>query len=223
MKSYIEMKMNHWTPPMPRPVLMAVFLIGCLSVGCAGPSTSLTVTSLEKGKTYHQRFDKAYAGRSEQGDFEVVLVRDAGGVDGDKKAPLVRQVMHVRMLWKPMKGTKLDHPTATNATIDWYVFGGTGAREGLVAYTGAGFVAVQRSGGVAKLDIRNATLRPTTRAGHMTDPIGPAKLQGTIVARTGRREQVRELLGEVRQASARIHAAKDDAARQASSRAPMDH
>jgi hypothetical protein len=199
--------------------------------GCSGGGTHLTVTSLQNHQTYQQPFTKAYAGRSEQGDFDVVLVRDgAGGKSVNKEsAGGVRQVMHVRVLWKPMKGTKLDHPTATNATIDWYVFDGSGA-GGVVAYSGAGYVDVQKSNGLATLDIRNATLKPTTREGGMVDPIGPAKLQGTVVARTGRTEQVREILSQTREVTAQANAARDAArdaartaaAREASSRAPVE-
>ena len=204
---------------------LATLVLLCLTVGCAGKSTSLTVSSRQSGQTYQQKFSKAYAGRSPQGDFDVVLVKGAGpdGATGD-----VWQVMHVRVLWKPMKGVKFDHPTATNATIDWYVMGADGAGanasqpRGLVAYTGAGFVRVHKSGGFATLDIRSATLRPTTREGGMADPIGPARLQGTIVARTGNADQVRDLLARAREASAQANAARLAAARQASSQAPVE-
>jgi hypothetical protein len=220
------MKMSYSEPVRRCFVLPFLVSLAFLTVGCAGGSTNLTVTSLKDHQTYQQRFSKAYAGRSENGDFDVVLVNEEGqNADG----PGVRQVMHVRVLWKPMKGAKLDHPTATNATIDWYVFGDTAgngdgqpASGGMVAYTGAAFVNVEKSGGVARLDVRNATLRPTTRQGGLTDPIGRAKMQGTIVARTGRREEVRDLLAEAEQASAHVSAAKTEAARQASSRAPVE-
>ena len=203
-----------------RPVLASVALV-FLAVGCAAPSTNLTVTSLKNRHTYQQRFSQAYAGRSEQGDFDVVLAKGApnGGTRAD-----VRQVMHVRVLWKPMKGAKLDHPTATNATVDWYVFSGSEREpgQGLVAYSGAAFVTVHKSGGLARLDVRNATLRPAVREGAMTDPLGPASLQGTIVARTGKAARVRELLAEARQATARANETRNAAAREASSRAPLE-
>jgi len=96
---------------------------------------------------------------------------------------------------------------------------------GMVAYTGAGFVDVQKSGDVATLDIRNATLKPTNREGGMIDPIGPAKLQGTVVARLGRTEQVREILAQTRESMVQATAARDArnaAAREASSRAPVE-
>jgi hypothetical protein len=193
------------------------------AVGCAGGGTNLTVTSLQTRQTYQQPFTSAYAGRSEQGDFDVVAVKDGPARDG---APPVRQVMHVRVLWKPMTGTKLDHPTATNATIDWYVFDGSNP-AGLVAYSGAGFVDVRTSGGVATLDIRNATLKPVTREGGMVDPLGPTRLEGTVVARTGRTEQVRQILAQTRETTAQANTAARDAARtaaarEASSRAPVE-
>jgi hypothetical protein len=215
----------------PMSVVLLVLPFAWLAGGCAGGQTNLTVTSIQNHQTYQQPFTQAYAGRSEQGDFDVVLVREgaAGGASAGGTATAgVRHVVHVRVLWTPMKGTKLDHPTATNSIIDWYVFDASNP-GGMVAYTGAGFVNVQKSGGVATLDIRNATLKPTTREGGMVDPIGPAKLQGTVVARLGRTEQVREILAQTRETMAQANAARDArdaarnaAAREASSRAPVE-
>jgi len=223
-KLLAEITMSYSEPVRRSLILSFTLSLPFLAVGCAGGSTNLTVTSLQNHQTYQQHFSKAYAGKSENGDFDVVLVKEAG----DKSNGLgLRQVMHVRMLWKPMKGAKLDHPTATNATIDWYVFGDAVGDDrvgsgGMVAYTGAAFVNVDRTGDQATITIRNATLRPTTRQGGLTDPIGPARLAGTVVARTGRAEQVRDLLAEAEQASAHVSAAKTEAARQASSRAPIE-
>jgi hypothetical protein len=194
-----------------------------VGVGCAG-GTNLTVTSLQNHQTYLQPVSKAYAGRSDDGDLDVVLVSDDGNAP-KTVATGVRQVMHIRVLWKPMKGVKLDNPTATNAAIDWYVFSdpdkaGAGS-DGLVAYTGAGFVNVQQSGSTVTLNIRNATLSPTTRQGGMIDPLGGAKLQGAVVARAGRGEEVRALLSAARQASARL-TDREVTVRQASSRTPVE-
>jgi hypothetical protein len=162
--------------------------MGLLVTGCAGPSAQLTVRSLDQRQTYQQRFDSAYAGKDDRGDYDIVLAKRAGEV---------RQVMHVRVLWKPMKGTKLDHPSATNATIDWVVWDGSnGPEAGFIAYTGAGFVDLQRSGDTARLEIRNATLSPTTRHGAINDPIGRTKLTGTVVARTNP-ARVNALLSQV--------------------------
>ena len=189
-----------------------------LGVGCAPASTDLIITSLKNHQVYQQQFSKAYAGQSDQGDYDVVLVREdrANGFGTG-----VKQVMHIRVLWKPMKGTKLDHPTATNAAIDWYVFGDA-SRPEMVAYSGAGFVKVEKSGDIAELEIRSATLTPAMRDPGMADPIGRARLQGTVVARTGQPERVREVLAQARQTTTEANAARTAAARQASSRAPVE-
>ena len=214
-----------YCPRVTRPMAIALLALplAFACIGCAGGTTNLTVTSIQNHQTYQQPFTNAYAGRSEQGDFDVVAVKDGPARGG---AATVRHVMHVRVLWKPMTGTKLDHPTATNATIDWYVFDASNP-SALVAYSGAGFVSVQSSGGTATLDIRNATLKPVTREGGMVDPIGPAKVLGTVVARTGRTDQVREILAQTREIVAQANtaareAARTAAAREASSRAPVE-
>jgi hypothetical protein len=190
--------MNATLPPFSRrrlPALLALLVTALLGTGCSGAkSTHLTVRSLDQRQTFQTQFPRAFAGKSSGGDYDVVLVKEgaaprAGGRD-------VRQVLHVRVLWKPMKGTKLDHPTATNATLDWVVW--DDAARGFIAYSGAGFVDVQRKGGTAVLDIRSATLSPLAKQGPMNDPIGRAQVMGTIVARTDPR-QVSELLEDVRE------------------------
>ena len=200
-----------------RPVAVAVVLLvlSLAGAGCSGGTGSkLTVKSLDHGQTYQTQFLKAYAGRNDRGDYDVVLIKNGG---------VLRHVMHVRVLWKPMKGTKLDHPTATNATIDWIITGGPDG--GFVAYGGAGFVDLQRSGDTAKLTIRNATLSPTAREGAMQDPIGRSNVSGTVIAHADRR-RVGNLLAQVQNATATQarHAPPQRApsAQEASSRAPLD-
>ena len=191
-------------------LLFAFLLAG---TGCAGGSGSnLTVKSIDHGQTYQTGAFKAYAGRSDAGDYDVVLVKEGA----------VRHVMHVRVLWKPMKGTKLDHPTATNATIDWIVT--DRAQGGFIAYGGAGFVDLHRSGNTATLDLRSATLSPAARDGAMRDPLGRARLSGTVVARTNR-ERVGNVLAQMQSATAHgrpVTPQVAPSAQEASSRAPVD-
>ena len=202
----------------PLPGVLFVFACGLLAAGCAAPSSQLTVRSVDKGQTFQQRFTSAYAGKDDLGDYDVVLAKDAGGV---------RQVVHVRVLWKPMKGTKVDHPSATNATIDWVVWDQSQGRDaGYIAYTGAGFVNLQRSGNTARLDIRNATLSPTARQGSIQDPVGRTKVTGTVVARANR-GQVDALLSQMPNTASPSQTAgqprqPQTGAPSASSRAPLE-
>ena len=210
--------MNDCPSRRPLPGVLFVFACGLLAAGCAARSSQLTVRSVDKGQTFQQRFTSAYAGKDDLGDYDVVLAKDAGGV---------RQVVHVRVLWRPMKGTKVDHPSATNATIDWVVWDQSQGRDaGYIAYTGAGFVNLQRSGNTARLDIRNATLSPTARQGSIQDPVGRTKVTGTVVARANR-DQVDALLSQMPNTPSPAQTAgqprqPQTGAPSASSRAPLE-
>jgi hypothetical protein len=120
-----------------------------------------------------------------------------------------------------MRGTKTDSPTATNATMSWYVFDDS-RQPRLIEYRGAAFVEVERKDGQTLLTVRNATLKPTTRIGDLTDPIGPAKVDGKIVAQNDKM-RVEDVLSETRatidvaQASGRVSSQKG-----ASSQLPAD-
>jgi hypothetical protein len=171
-------------------VLPAYALAGCATT----PQSTLTVTSLQSAQEFKPQFDAAYASRSAEGDYDVVLTGDAEGGSG------ARQVMHVRVLYRPMRGTRLDHPSATNASIRWYVLGD---RPGdVVEYTGAGFVTVKPAavGDGVEVNVRNASLRPVATRGNLTDPLGATTVQGTFQARTDPR-RVTELLAQVAPAS----------------------
>ena len=215
--------MNHTLPRYGRrrlPALFASLLLPLMGIGCSGPqSTQLTVRSLDQRQTFQQQFPRAYAGTSAGGDYDVVLVKQGPAPRAEGRD--VRQVMHVRVLWKPMKGTKLDHPTATNATLDWVVW--DEAAGGFIAYSGAGYVDVQRKGDTAVLDIRSATLSLLAKQGPMNDPIGRARVAGTIVARTNR-QQVNELLEDVQETVGAVQQARhtQTGAKSASSSVPVD-
>jgi len=43
--------------------------------------------------------------------------------------------MHLKVLWKPQRGTKQSHPSYTNASLRWYVIGDAG--QDVLEYSGA--------------------------------------------------------------------------------------
>jgi hypothetical protein len=216
-----------------RTVAALLALASIMAGGCSSsPRSNVRVTSLASRQHYTQEFQNAYARHNAAGDVDVVITKDsqtAMTLGGERttgsagaESQRVHQVMHVRVLWQPMKGTKTDSPTATNATLSWFVFGDDGRATRMIEYGGAAFVDVTRKGGQTILAIRNATLKPTGHIGDLNDPIGAARLQGTIVARNASR-QVGEVLSDTKmsigaaQASARIEAPKG-----ASSQLPAD-
>jgi hypothetical protein len=220
-----------------RPLRLPTTLLLALLVGCSSsPKSAVRVTSLQTKQQYAQDFQEGFARQNAAGDVDVVVTKESrpqigaaapgserttGGAAIKGDVHNLRHVLHVRVLWQPMKGTKTDSPTATNATMSWYVF--DDARQPrMIEYSGAAFVDVERKNGQTLLTVRNATLKPTARIGDLTDPIGPAKVDGKIVAQNDR-VQVESLLSETRamidvaQASGRVVSEKN-----ASSRLPVD-
>jgi hypothetical protein len=156
--------------------------------GCASQSR-LTVAPTRSREIFSQRFDKAFSSRDEAGDYRIVLLDDGLNVPQNTgplhptATPPVRQVVRIRLFWRPMLGTKPDFPSASNAAIDWYVMG-TGSREAIdmIHYQGVGFVSVRTAAGGATVTIHTALLNPVASCGRMADPIGVTKLSGTFFA-----------------------------------------
>jgi hypothetical protein len=218
------------------PMVALLAVVGISAAGCSSETSAVRVTSLQTKQRYSQDFPQAYARHNAAGDVDVVVTkvcpaeigaaapgseRTTGGAGLNGDVHNLRHVLHVRVLWQPMKGTKTDSPTATNATMSWYVFDDAGQPR-MIEYSGAAFVDVERKNGQTLLTVRNATLKPTARIGDLTDPIGPAKIEGRIVAQNSKL-RVDDVLSETRatvgatQASARGISQKG-----ASSRLPAD-
>ena len=181
-------------------LLAPIALIGCAS----GPSAQeLTLESAEHHQTFVQRFSNAYISREGDGDVDIVLIDRATQkrLEGQSDAAPTRQVMHMRVLWNPMRDQKADHNSASNATVHWYVMGNTPASEAdVLEYQGTAFVSIDDSA-PAELIIRNATVHPVACRGDLCDPVGPSLIYGTIHARHDSR-RVRQVLTEVRTAVA---------------------
>jgi hypothetical protein len=230
----VMMTMSFRLLRLPTTALLA--LLGLATVGCSSGTSAVRVTSLQTKQQYAQDFQEGYARNNAAGDVDVVVTKECRPMIGaaargserttasaaaNGEVRNLRHVLHVRVLWQPMKGTKTDSPTATNATMSWYVFDDS-RQPRMIEYSGAAFVEVERKSGQTLLTVRNATLRPTTRIGDLTDPIGPAKIDGKIVAQNDR-IRVENLLSETRatidvaQASGRLLSQKN-----ASSRLPAD-
>ena len=191
---------------LPALALGGLWLVGA---GCASPKTELTVTALESRQTYNPAFRQAYSRRNDQGDVEVVAACDIRTASGAPH-PDLKQLMHIRVLWSPGPGLKTDQPAATNASIAWYIYSDANTSN-MVEYTGTGLVDVERDGNVTTVEIRNASLRPGITSGGLRDPIGPARFEGTVVARTNKRK-VEEILSSVKPtlAAARLGQARTD-------------
>ncbi|HLZ07172.1 MAG TPA: hypothetical protein VKT80_01170, partial [Chloroflexota bacterium] len=161
-------------------MILALFGGGCAS----GNSSQLTVTC-DRSQEFTQRFDVAYCSQDSDGNTDVVLMDEAArkALDGEPVRAPVRQVMHIRVLWKPSRDLHADHNSASNATIHWYVIGTSPKCAGVLEYAGTAVVVLEAGDGSTDLSIRTATFKVVASRGSIRDPLGPATLHGSIRAR----------------------------------------
>ena len=183
-------------------VLLVIF---CGLTGCSTRPT-LTVSTTNQERVFGQTFTQVYATRSDDGDYDIVLVDNP--IDDAKTSPPgeplkaqtvrpLRHLVHIHVMWAPMIGARGDHAAATNAAINWYVWGdATATQADMMHYGGTGFVKVYAGDTDADFSISNAVLKLKSSRGTMTDPVGTANVEGKFTAplNAGR---VKELLAEL--------------------------
>jgi hypothetical protein len=185
----------------------------------------LTIEGEQSRRVYKQSFDQAYIGRSPgaDGEYDVVLLQQPQksptvrqkerqkwdwslGLTGAPKAkPLhpvngadeLQQVVHIHVFWKGQGGSVARDGMVTNSAIDWYVIGhGSPERRQLIKYEGAAYVLMKERAGAAGLDLRDGRMRKKESIGFLSDPIGNARLFGSIDA-VHNDQIVRSLLAEL--------------------------
>jgi hypothetical protein len=152
----------------------------------------LRLRSQEGGRLYSQEFEQAYFSETSAGEWEVVLIDNGkadasevreGPIAPEQSAPL-RQVVAIRIHWRPAQGVRADHPSATNSVVDWYVIAdSTDQTRDRLHYQGAAFVRIHPNAHTATVSVRMGTLTPVEVSGGMTDPLGNAAISGTFIAK----------------------------------------
>ena len=165
-----------------------LLVVATLLVGCAHKTPQLKVYPSE-GLPFTQRFPRGFLSINELGDSEIVLIsegtenqhRQQGKILYPTNVGSVKQIVHIRILWKPLPGTRADQPTATNATINWYVRSNLpGEENDKLDYSGAGFVAVYPNKRGAHIVIKNANLALRQRSGEIQDPFNKPYISGSF-------------------------------------------
>lgn len=191
---------------MKHSLIALLLLMVCAMAGCSTRPT-LTVSSLDNQKVFGKTFTQAYATRSTDGDFDIVLLDDP--IDDARSTPAgkpleaqavrpLRHLVHIHVMWTPMSGAKGDNPSATNAAINWYVWGdAAGQQADMMHYGGTAFVRIYPGGDDADFSVSNAMLKLKDRRGTMNDPVGSASVQGKFTAplNDGRVKQLLAQLG----------------------------
>lgn len=179
------------TPNCPRRALVALALLALLLGGCAGETASLQLVSNSSGRTYNQNFSRAFYTVGEGGEYDIILsedgivsapARSSGPLATSTAAAPLNQMVYIRVQWRPMRGTKPDAPTATNAVIDWYVRTNDPNGANHLHYRGAGFVQLYGGDPEIRFVVRNAHVELTGSAGKLSDPLGPSNLTGGFIA-----------------------------------------
>lgn len=128
-----------------------------LSTGCGKKSPATArLTSTTGTYKLEQSFDRAYATKTPDGEYLIVLVDDGLPSelnDDDLLTPTaqtpVRQVLFVKMNWRAPRGAKNNNPAAANALARWYFFTpssnpGQAGKDRIVRYDGTAFVRMSQ-------------------------------------------------------------------------------
>jgi hypothetical protein len=156
------------------PFLLLFLLSGCITIGPFGKPT-LRFTSTDRRHILIQKFPEAYATQSEDGVYDVVLVSTglkdteidgAGSMLSPAYTVPVRQTVHMRIFWRPVRGAKPTSPAATNTVIHWYLQSQNYAADqpprDTLQYDGTGFVRI--SSADSKHAFRLRIIRATATA-----------------------------------------------------------
>jgi hypothetical protein len=172
-------------------IYLFAFAILSFAGGCSSQHAEVSFKSTTSNRQYSQQFQKAYFTRTASAEYDAVLVDDgvsesrhgsSGPIKPTPAAPL-SQILHIRVRWRPLRGSKSDTPTATNAVIDWYILASDPAnRDDYLHYRGAGFVKVSENGNEARFDIDSAHLDVAESGGKLQDPLGASSVSGGFFA-----------------------------------------
>jgi hypothetical protein len=191
-------------------VLGGSILSLALLSGCGSKGANLTFSSADGERVFRSNFSQAYIARTSNIDYEVLLISDTS-VAAKKEKPgvvlqtatlaPVRQFVDLRVFWQPQHGVHADHPAATNAAMDWYVFGDPNAPGGdMLHYVGTAFVFVYPNGNAATVVLKNATVKLKERRGNMNDVLGTSTANGTFKARRDT-QRLNDLVAEMKGAA----------------------
>lgn len=160
-----------------------------LGVGCGSKYPTLKFTSVDQTKVLRQPFGLTAMARDPQGDdYDLVMMsqglerlrpEEAGEPIGPSKEAPVRQVVYIRIHWRPRPGSRANNPAAANASVRWIIFGTPGeGGDDLIEYQGTAFVRPDFGRTGYTLRIRKGDLRLARRQGEMTDVLGPTDFEG---------------------------------------------
>jgi hypothetical protein len=163
-------------------------------IGCAELRSKLEVVAHKDAaapRFYHQKFTEGWFTGDENSGYDIVLLTSKPSQAFPSQ--LVRQLVHIRLIWRSTPGLTWSHETSLNAVVLYYVVHGN---EG-ICYEGAGYVEVtpSRSRGRIKGEFGSIRLEPGRSYGDPPDIFGAIELLGKFRARRND-SKTQELLRE---------------------------
>lgn len=175
----------------------------------------LSFRNAEKPETFVENFPPGYFRMNSEKAYEIVLeleprllevppheddTSDATSQPAPPDLVWTSQLLHIRILWKPIPGKTYAESTQTNAAIVYCLVNG----DNTISYEGAGFVffKLSRDGDEMEGRIESSSLRPTRFGREPVDLFGPCRISGTFKAAEGSRkvanvrQRLRRLLGK---------------------------
>lgn len=164
-------------------------------IGCAVRTSTFEIIDYRGdggAERYHQSFDEAYYAVDGQGMVSIVLQREAASQSNPGGS--VRQVIHLRSVWRCIPGETVSHRTQINGTVSYHlVTGQVGA-----TFEGAGslFFSEDQEKRTLTGSLELATLKPTRRLAASHDLFRKAELKGQFHATYDPR-RVRRILNDM--------------------------
>jgi hypothetical protein len=153
-------------------LIIATGLSGCKSFG------PMRIKPVKPGSaaTLRPKFTRGYFRFSRDQAYHFILLAKTKAPNGGT----VRQVMILRVFWKPIPGVTPILSTAINATIRYLIF----TPNGCGMYQGAGFVRLHdgRHARQMHASLVDGDIRLTGASGYFTDALGPSRITGDFEA-----------------------------------------
>jgi len=169
---------------------MALSFVLLAVTGCSNHTSTFEIVDYrDRGEVrrYRETFNEAYYRLDEHGNLDIILRRETPS--RPNPGHTIKQVIHIRTVWRCIPGTTIAHSTQINGTVSYHIVTG----EVGATFEGAGsvFFAQNEKKGTARGSLDRATLKPTREHGAAHDLFRRAELRGRFHAKRDPRSVTR--------------------------------
>ncbi len=176
------------------PRFLTVLCLALLLIGCGGPGIPVVVSPVDSEKRAEVIFTRAYYEPTQSGEDQIVLVADPvdeplnakpGEPIPPAKGPPLWQVLHIDLHWRNAASGNPDSPVASNASLNWYVYGNpTGTAAGFLHYAGPGSARVSTDSTGATVEVQSDIMELQEQHGQLRNPFTTFRISSRFHALT---------------------------------------